>query len=234
MKIIDLCKYFPVIILCLSGHMFGIEDSFDPGMFNPKIEINDRLEKREVTMWNQQEVHLAPEEIKRKILYTNSLGGCIAAAFVVQCKDKSLHAHMSHYPPTDRSKQTRELGNAHDRFNTLCQNAVEFKKLLVMTPGEWVKKGEKWEMQAQDLNYPTMLGCAARIQKPTVLAYSTMQMLGEERYDNEFELSLNNDGQKRVVEYHSKSDHNIRHLLLSEKVSDISAAFESMKASSCK
>ncbi len=220
MKIIDLCKYFPVIILCLPGHMFGMENLFDLGMFKFKkenIQINDQLEKREVTMWGQQEVHLAPKEIKRKILYANELAGCTVVAFVVQSKDKSLYAYMSHYPSVNRSKQVEELGNAYSKFNTLCENAIEFKELLVMTPGYCVKKGEKWEMQAKDLNYPTLLGYAACVQDPTVLGYSTGEVLGDKGRDNEFELSLKNDGQKRVVEYHSKSDCNIRHLLLSEK-----------------
>ena len=202
-----------IISFFITANIFGMNDSFGPHLFKGKKKITDTAEEYEVTMWEEEEIHLEPGETKTKTLYRNGLGGCTAYALIVKCKNQSLHAQMSHYPRTDHNKQKLELLKANKKFETLCDNEVEFKKLLIMQEKEWVKKNETWEQTVSkyDDMYSKQLGAVAGIS-PKILPYSSMLSV-ERNYSNDFELSLNN----KKSYYSSKSDHYIPHDIIEEK-----------------
>ena len=174
-----------------------------------KDTITDSKINREVGMWEGKEIHFEPTETTTKTLYTNGLAGCIAVALVVKCQDQSFHAHMSHFPPmnTDPMRQIITAQKANQDFDSLCNNAVEFKKLLIMFPNNWVKNDDnKWKktISEDDKEHSNHLEQATGVS-PTILPYSldTFNNLGKD----DFEVSINNQEQF----YQSKSDNHIPH-----------------------
>src|SRR3990167_7191410 len=146
-----------------------------------------------VGMWGQGSISVTPESVDTKTIYTNGLGGCIAAAYMVRCKSGARHVAMNHYPPISRSEQVSSLRQSVNKFSRDCNDDFLSRELVILTPGEYFKdsrgKYSIFKPSNTDLDHISALGAAAKIKQPLVSPYSMIRS-SDEKFFPDFRVEL--------------------------------------------
>jgi hypothetical protein len=101
-----------------------------------------------VSMNENKTIQVAGDQ--KHTLFTFGLGGCTAALILSQKPDGSSVATMTHYDPLHRQIHPlviqRDVLQHHRDLPEGTKHSV-----MIVAPASWVKVGEKWENQVEDV-----------------------------------------------------------------------------------
>jgi hypothetical protein len=126
---------------------FGVDDRKTPEQY-----LLDDVKRQDptvsvVSMNNAKTVQIAPDQ--KHTLFTFGLGGCTAALVISQKPDGSSVATMTHYGPLHRQIHPliiqRDVMRHHKDLPEGTKHSV-----MIVSPGAYVKVGEKWENKVKD------------------------------------------------------------------------------------
>lgn len=141
------------------GRGFGFDDHKTPEQYliddvrrqDPTVSV--------VSMNDAKTVQIAPDQ--KHTLFTFGLGGCTAALVISQKPDGSSVATMTHYDPLHRQIHPliiqRDVMQHHKDLPEGTKHSV-----MIVSPGDYVKVGEKWENKVKDESIVNPLVDAAK------------------------------------------------------------------------
>ena len=119
----------------------------------PEMALFRAVERKDpsvrfVGMDQEQTVHIEPG--KRFTFFTAGLCGCTAVLLVAQKPDGSTVATINHYSPLKSTAHAFFTEREATRHHANLPDGTSYS-LIVSTPGDWERVGEKWEMRPVDL-----------------------------------------------------------------------------------
>lgn len=138
---------------------FGFDDHKTPEQYllddvrrqDPTVSV--------VSMNDAKTVEIAPDQ--KHTLFTFGLGGCTATLIISQKPDGASVATMTHYDPLHRQIHPliiqRDVMQHHKDLPEGTKHSV-----MIVSPGNYVKVGEKWENKVNDESIVNPLVDAAR------------------------------------------------------------------------
>jgi hypothetical protein len=102
-----------------------------------------------------------------RTIATYGLGGCIATALHVRYKNGARYAGMTHFPPTDISEHKTAIKEliSDATHKSVGNDGIQVVHFFVAVPGQCQKKGNTWEMVADDRQIPTIATLHALAQQ---------------------------------------------------------------------
>ena len=178
-----------------------------PKDLNGALQVSS--DSKEVYMCGNAEIALAAGEDKRKTIFTKSLEGCVALAFIVETSSGQKNVMMSHQWPIDLNEQLQELQKVYNRFKFRQDGSIVQKELIVLVPGEWSQDDQgKYVLIPKErfLSYIENLGKIVNEVKPIVSCYP-LDNEHTNNYAPDFEVILTKD----QITWWSKGDGYIVH-----------------------
>jgi|ERR1035437_2312681 hypothetical protein len=147
-------------------------------------------EGREVVEMNQSKtIEIIPtgKEIE---LFTTGTNGCTLVLAIAKKDSGEVFAHLSHFDPTLLTEQIDEL-------QKLINRKINSLSLIIITRGDYVKKGEKYVMETttdsqKEIEKIVSIAESVDFNVIKVLPYSTGIVVGQAR-ETRFQISRKNN-----------------------------------------
>jgi len=164
--------------------------------YEPLKETNLGAEKqfqkegREVIGMNQSKTVEVVPEGKGIELFTAGTNGCNLVIVMAKKDSGEVFAHLSHFDSIHLAEQITEL-------QKLIDKKIDNLSLTIITPGDYVKKGERYVMETTPDSQKVTEEISAIVESVKektikVLPYSTMLSAGETR-ETRFRISRKKD-----------------------------------------
>lgn len=149
-----------------------------------------KKEGREVVGMNQSKTIEVVPEGKEIELFTTGTNGCTLVIAIAKKDSGEVFAHLSHFDPVHLMEQTAEL-------QKLLNKKITSLSLRIITRGDYVKKGERYEMETtpdSQKEIEKIVAITENVNDKTikVLPYSTVLTIGETR-ETYFQISRKNN-----------------------------------------
>jgi hypothetical protein len=154
----------------------------------PEKRLLDRVKHHDsqvtaVQMNDHRTIDVAQGEVHT--LFTFGLCGCTASLVATKDDVGLTRASLHHFDPLNHSTHAGLLKNAGRKHFEGGRRIVS-SAIYVVTPGEWVKKGEKYEQKPKDDQSTNLLTLSAQVSlgddlQPlvAVLSYSEKKEIGK-------------------------------------------------------